>query len=135
MQETALEKLIILEKDVRDFGFEWPDIDMILWQVASESDEIKEAIANKTGKDHLQEEIGDLLHTVISLCIFAGFDLEETLEKTVKKFGGRANALKVVAKQKGHDSLKGQSIEYQLELWREAKTTQCHSSEGGNPVI
>ena len=121
MEQTALERLVVIEKDVRKFGFEWPDIDMILWQVASESDEIKEAIEKDTGKDHLQEEIGDLLHTAISLCMFAGFDVEETLEKIVKKFGGRIEAFKAVAKARGHDSLKGHSIEYMLELWREAK--------------
>ncbi len=69
----------------------------------------------------MQEEIGDLLHTAISLCMFAGFDVNETLEKSAKKLSARINALKKIAKLKGHDSLKGQSIEYMLELWREAK--------------
>lgn len=121
MQKTALERLVATDKELRDFGFEWPDIDMILWQISSESTEIKEAIAQNTGRDHLQEEIGDLLHSVISLCLFTGLDVEETIGKARDKLQSRADGLKSVAKQKGHASLKGQDSEYMMELWYEAK--------------
>ena len=117
MSKTALERLVETDKNLREFGFEWPDLDMIFQKIESELKEAKEA----EEKDHLQEEIGDLLHTVVSLCLSAGFDVEETIGKARDKLQGRADALKVVAKERGHDSLKGQSIEYMLELWHEAK--------------
>ncbi len=47
MSKTALERLVEIDKDLRKFGFEWPDFDMILWQIESESAEIKEAIENR----------------------------------------------------------------------------------------
>ena len=117
MSRTALERLIETDKNLREFGFDWPDLEMIFQKIKSELEEVKEA----EGKNHLQEEIGDLLHTVVSLCIFVGFDVEETIRKARDKLEARADALKVVAEEKGHDSLKGQSVEYMLELWREAK--------------
>ena len=118
MQE--LDRLITLEKDARDYGFEWHDIDMILDQAISECAEIRDAIENKTATD-AQEEIGDLLHTAISVCIFAGFDTKETLDKAAKKFTARMNALKIIASERGFTSLKTQNTEFLLELWAEAK--------------
>lgn len=121
MQKTSIEKLLATDKELRDFGFQWPDVDTIMAQISSELEEVKEAIESDTGRDHLQEEIGDLLHGVISLCLFTGFDVDETIEKARDKLQSRTNGLKNVAKIKGHDSLKGQGVEYILELWYEAK--------------
>jgi len=121
MQKTAIEKLITTDKELRDFGFEWQDVDSILAQISSELAEVKEAIDSDTGRDHLQEEIGDLLHSVISLCLFKGFDVDETIEKARDKLQSRMDGLKLVAEQKGHSSLKGQDSEYMLKLWYEVK--------------
>jgi uncharacterized protein YabN with tetrapyrrole methylase and pyrophosphatase domain len=117
----SLDKLIKLEKDACSFGFEWPDIESILEQVSSECDEVKDALHNKESQERVQEEIGDLLHTVVSLCLFAGFDPEDTMTKSVDKFGNRMDLVKIVAKRRGLDSLKGKSTEFMLELWDEAK--------------
>lgn len=121
MQKDHLKKLIEIEIAARDFGFEWADADMILRQASSEIDEIKEAIENNESTHRIQEEVGDLLHTTISLCIFLGFDVDNTLSKVSDKFSGRMKTLEALAEENGLNSLKGQSMEYMLELWREAK--------------
>lgn len=120
-KNNGLSDLLAIENDARDFGFEWPNIEMILDQVSSECDEIREAIANHEPVARIQEEIGDLLHTAISLCRFAGFDTEETLSKSASKFSKRMQALKEVTKQRGLDDLHGQTILFMLELWKEVK--------------
>ena len=48
---SALKNLILLEKDARDYGFDWSDYDMILEQVIDECREIKEAINNGEKKE------------------------------------------------------------------------------------
>ena len=118
---NALKNLVELEKDAVRFGFEWPNEEAILEQVISECNEIQSAIQENESKDRIQEEIGDLLHTAVSLCRFANFDVEETLAKTVKKFAHRMQALKDIANSNGLDSLQGQSTKFMLELWSEAK--------------
>ncbi|KTC85806.1 MazG nucleotide pyrophosphohydrolase domain-containing protein [Legionella drozanskii] len=118
---NPLHELIIIENDARNFGFDWPHEEMIIEQALSECDEIREAIANNEPSHRVQEEIGDLLHTAISLCLFAGFDPEQTLAKVAKKFGVRMEALKTIAKEQGLTSLKGQSTEFMIELWKKAK--------------
>jgi len=86
---NTLQKLIDLEQDVRQFGFDWPDQFMILTQIIDECGEVHEEIEHSSSQEKLQEEIGDLLHSVISLCIFSGFSLEETIGKTNVKFARR----------------------------------------------
>lgn len=118
---NALQKLIYLEQDARKFGFDWPDHFMILDQIIDECREVREEINQDSNKEKLQEEIGDLLHSVISLCVFSGFDVVETISKTNAKFSKRMQLLKEFTKQKGLESLQGQSIDFMLNLWRGVK--------------
>ena len=121
---SELQKLISLDQDARDFGFDWPGVEMILDQVCSECEEVREAIANNEPPARIQEEIGDLISSVISLCLFIGFDVDKTLTKVNKKFGSRMELVKRLAKERGFDNLQGQSIEMMLELWREVKAIE-----------
>lgn len=116
-----LKTLIELEKDTRDFGFAWPNKEAALAQAISECEEIKEAIEQNHSREDLQDEIGDLIHAAISLCIFSEFDVEETIEKITKKFASRMSIVKKLTKERGLENLQGKSIEFMLELWNEAK--------------
>lgn len=120
-RQTALQELLTLEKEAREFGFEWPDDLMIIEQAVDECREIKEAIQHNEDRELIQEEIGDLLHSAISLCRFSGFDVEETLAKVNEKFGKRLHTLKKVTHELGLSNLKGQSFEFMLEVWKKAK--------------
>jgi uncharacterized protein YabN with tetrapyrrole methylase and pyrophosphatase domain len=121
VEMNGLKELLAVEFDARKFGFEWPHEEMILQQAISECDEIRDAIKQQESKARVQEEIGDLIHTAISLCVFAGFDPEETLAKTAKKFSERMYALKAVTSEHGLKSLHNKSTEFMLQLWQEAK--------------
>lgn len=118
---NPLQDLMLLEKDARLFGFDWPDYGMIISQIMSECEEIREAITEREPEERIQEEIGDLLHSTLSLCLFSGFDPEQTLLKVIEKFAVRMQALKTIAKEKGLATLKDQSIESLISLWSEAK--------------
>ncbi len=124
MQKTALQTLITLEKDAREFGFDWPDIDALLKQAVSECEEIAATISDKEPRERMQEEIGDLLHTAVSLCVFAGFDVEDTIRVINSKFAKRMQGLKELAKERGLDTLKGKSTDYMLELWDAVKAKE-----------
>lgn len=118
---NALQDLLHLEKQAREFGFEWPNHSTIIEQAIDECREIKDAIQNQESRDRIQEEIGDLLHSIVSLCDFAGFTIEETLLKVNSKFGKRMHAVKTLTNELGLANLKGQSFEFMLDLWQKAK--------------
>jgi uncharacterized protein YabN with tetrapyrrole methylase and pyrophosphatase domain len=126
---SPLQKLIALERQTNLIGFDWPSTEMIIDQAISECDEIKRTIQMGEGRKRLQEEAGDLLHAAISLCVFEGLDVEETLEQVNRKFGARLEALQQIIKDRGFATLKGQSFDFLLELWEEAKHVVNNSAK------
>jgi uncharacterized protein YabN with tetrapyrrole methylase and pyrophosphatase domain len=114
-------KLVELEKDARKFGFNWPDKFAILDHIISEVYEVKKELEFSADSHNLQEEIGDLLHIVFSLCISAGFSIDDTIGKINIKFSNRINALKKLTKLEGLEDLNGQDKEFILQLWQRAK--------------
>lgn len=118
---SSLEDLIELEKDARAFGFDWPNIPIIIDQAVDECREIMATIEHQEPLERLQEEVGDLLHTAVSLCVFAGFDVDETLAKVNDKFAARMQAIKSLTHEQNLENLKDQSFEFMLRLWHQAK--------------
>jgi len=118
---TVLNRLIALEKDAVSFGFDWPNQAMIFDQIISECAEIQDAVQKGESPARIQEEISDLLHAVISLCMYSGCDVHDTISLILQKFSDRMTALKAVAQDHGLKTLHGKSFTFILELWSEAK--------------
>jgi uncharacterized protein YabN with tetrapyrrole methylase and pyrophosphatase domain len=117
----SIEKLISLEKEARGFGFDWPDHNMVIDQAISESEEVRDAINSGESKERIKEEVGDLIHTAISVCMFLGFTVEETTDIVADKFAKRFGHVKNIANEQGFENLKGQTTEKLVEIWNEAK--------------
>ena len=72
-------------------------------------------------REELQEEIGDLMHAVFSLCVFCQFDAEKTLEQSVNKFKHRLEAVKTLALEQGITNLSGYTFDELMNFWNQAK--------------
>ncbi len=114
-------RLTALEKQADDFGFMWTDTTQIFDQIQSECEEIKDNLAQVEDRKHLQEEMGDLIHAVFSLCLFMEFDAEETCVKSIDKFERRFVILKRLAQEAGFQTLQGQPVDLLLHFWAQAK--------------
>lgn len=117
---NSLIKLFELEKEAAEFGFAWDNSTQIMLQILSECSEVKAHLQDEN-KEKLQEEIGDLLHAIFSLCAFNKIDAYDTLEKSVYKFERRFRTVQVLAKEKGYTSLRGETFENLMNLWDKAK--------------
>ena len=119
-----LEKLTHLEIEAEQFGFKWDNSHQIMTQIKSECDEIDEHLSHITDKNKtkLQEEIGDLMHAVFSLCVFCEFDAEETLKNSVDKFERRLNAVKTIAQENKIETLNGYSFDELMKFWDQASS-------------
>ncbi len=117
---SSLQKFADLEKQANDFGFSWSNPTQILDQIKSECLEVEEAL-QKGDLDTLQDEIGDLIHATLSLCLFCELDPEETLEKSTLKFQKRLMETIRLAQQAGYETLNGQPISLLLDFWNQAK--------------
>lgn len=115
-------RLIELEKKSEDYGLAWPDAMQILQQIESECVEIREHLQQKQfDKKALQEEIGDLMHAVMSLAWYCQFDSYQTLVNSCDKFERRFEMIQLISKEQNLDNLKGLNFTQLMEIWNEAK--------------
>jgi len=84
----ALSKAHKLQKKVKKVGFDWENIEDVLLKVEEELKELREAIKEKD-KEHITEELGDLLFSVVNVSRFVDVQPEQALHGTVKKFMNR----------------------------------------------
>lgn len=105
----------------KEFGFYWGHFSQLIEQIQSECKEIQEAW-EKDDRQHLQEEVGDLIQATISLAIFCKLDPRETLLKSISKFQRRYEMVVELARMEGYDNLQNQTPEVLMDYWKRAKT-------------
>jgi len=116
------QRLASLEKESEEFGLAWPNALEILSQIESECREIREHFeAGDYKSSALQQEIGDLMHAVMSLSWFCGFDSLATLSSSCDKFALRLNTMKMIAQEHGLQNVKHYSFDELMLLWKKAK--------------
>lgn len=115
----ALMRSAKVQGKARKVGFDWDDISQVYDKVDEELAELKEAVAEKD-KEHIREELGDVLMTVVNLSRFIDCDPEECLNLSVDKFINRFSKVEQFAGERDID-IKSASIEKLEELWQEAK--------------
>ena len=115
----AMLRSIKIQKKASSMKFDWKDLNDVINKVDEELNELKEAIDNKN-KLHIEEELGDLLFTIVNLSRHLKLDPEQTLRKSNNKFILRFNIMENILDEKKiewHD-LKKSDL---LNLWNEAK--------------
>ncbi|MGY9026389.1 MAG: nucleoside triphosphate pyrophosphohydrolase [Candidatus Puniceispirillales bacterium] len=115
----AMLRSIKIQKKASSMKFDWKDLNDVINKVDEELNELKEAIDNKN-KLHIEEELGDLLFTIVNLSRHLKLDPEQTLRKSNNKFISRFNIMENILDEKKiewHD-LKKSDL---LNLWNEAK--------------
>lgn len=125
-------------------GFEWPQIDGLFDKLEEESAELKEelmhfpggaptapsgrGIASSSGEEplpealraRLEDEIGDLLFTVVNLARYVRVDPESALKRTNRKFRARFLQMEETAAAHG-TKLENLSLQQLEDLWQESK--------------
>ena len=119
-----LDKVVLLENEASAFGFQWETTAQIMAQIQSECLEIEEHLVHgveNAPQTKLEEEIGDLLHAVFSLCVFCKLQPRKTLDHTLTKFERRLHAVKCIAKEQGLANLGACSFDELMVIWQQAK--------------
>ncbi len=108
-----------IQKRASKVGFDWERIDDVLVKLDEEISEFKEAL-NKGPKEKKEDELGDLLFTLVNIARFISINPEETLRKTIHKFIHRFEYIEKKAKEM-NVILNDMSLEEMDALWEEAK--------------
>jgi len=109
-----------LQKKAAKVGFDWQDIEGVISKIREELDEVQEVV-KCNDKRHLEEELGDLLFSVINLCRFLKVDPSVALRRTNSKFISRFKYMEKKMKETGQEMNK-ENIGIMDGYWNEAKS-------------
>jgi len=103
-------------------GFEWDNYEQAMYKVEEELNELKIAIKNDD-KKNIEEEIGDLLITIVNLSRFFSISAELALKKSNQKFYKRFNYIEKIV-EKNNQKMEDISLKELLNYWDDAKNKE-----------
>ena len=120
----ALVKAMRIQEKARGVGFDWENKTQVWEKVEEELGEFKKefnVISNeKINKDKAQDELGDLLFSLINFARFIDVNPEEALERTNKKFINRFQFLENQSRKDGK-VLTEMTLSEMDKYWERAK--------------
>jgi len=116
----ALIKAMKVQQRASRVGFDWNKIEDIEKKLTEEIKELKIAITQKD-KKQIEEEIGDILFSIVNISRFIGINPEDALRKSILKFINRFKYIEKKAKEKGKE-LSSLTLEEMDMWWEEAKS-------------
>lgn len=119
MAMPALMRAQKLQNRAAKVGFEWATAQDILPKIDEEIAEMKSAMAGDD-KNHLAEELGDVLFVAVNLIRKLGFEAEELMRAANDKFTRRFHAMEQLAQQDNKE-FSQLDLEAQEQLWQQAK--------------
>jgi len=111
-----MDRAFKLQKKAAKKGFDWPDIDGVADKIKEELDE---TLAAKNAEE-TEEELGDLLFSVINLCRYLKVEPSAALNRTNNKFIERFKYVEKKMKETGQE-MKKENLNIMDKYWNEAK--------------
>lgn len=115
----AMTKACRIQEKARGVGFDWDNKEQVWEKLQEELEELREEVVSDN-KEKMEQELGDVLFSVINYARFLDLDPENALEKTNKKFIYRFQHMekRVTEQEKNMSDL---SLEELDIYWNEAK--------------
>ena len=106
-----------IQEKAASVGFDWENKNQVLLKVDEEILELKDAILKNEG---INDEIGDVLFTIVNLSRHLGYDAESSLKKSTEKFSRRFKKIEKDLKNK-NIKIQDLSLEELDEIWEKNK--------------
>ena len=113
----ALIRASRIQEKAAAVGFDWEKKEQVLLKVDEEIGELKDAIINNQG---IEEELGDVLFTIVNLSRHLNYDSESSLKKSIDKFSDRFKRIEKDLKTK-NINMKNLSLGELDEIWNKNK--------------
>lgn len=110
-----------IQDKARAVGFDWDYREQVWDKVIEEINEVKSELNNGHRKEKMEEEIGDLIFSIVNAARLYDIEPETALEKTNRKFIKRFQYLESRADEMGR-SLKEMNLDEMELIWQEAKS-------------
>lgn len=111
-----------IQKKAAKVGFDWPCVKEVLAKIHEELAEVEEALATNN-QEHQEEELGDLLFSIVNLTRSMNMNAELLLQQATKKFIHRFYAMESILQEKNY-SIDQCSFDQWNELWNQVKSSR-----------
>ena len=115
----SLVKATRIQEKVKQVGFEWEHRDQVFEKIQEELGELQEAVQQNDIKAS-EQELGDVLFSVVNYARFLKIDPDSALERTNTKFMDRFQSLEKIVQSRGKD-IKQMTLAEMDEVWNEIK--------------
>lgn len=124
-----------IQEKAKQVGFEWENKEQVWEKVKEEMEEVRveveqydaqqlnlntETVNDEQQKIKIEDEIGDLLFSVINYARFLNIDPDNALAKTNKKFLTRFQSMEKIVTEKGQ-RMTDLNLQQMDEIWNEVK--------------
>lgn len=116
----ALLKAYRFQEKASRVGFDWDNIRDVTKKIEEELGELKRELSAGKKTRLVEEEIGDLLFSIVNLSRFIKINPEEALKKTIDKFKKRFQKIEKELSRRGKN-FKETTLEEMDEIWNRAK--------------
>ena len=116
----ALTRAQRLQEKASYAGFDWDNLDRVWEKLYEEIDELREADKSKNRSD-IEEEIGDVLFSVVNLARHLKLDSEDLLRKANFKFVDRFKAIEKELARRGK-AVDEAKLDEMDEIWNKIKS-------------
>jgi tetrapyrrole methylase family protein / MazG family protein len=113
----ALLKAEKIQKRATKVKFDWPEVAGALSKLEEEIEEFKIALKENNSNNHIEEEAGDILFSLVNVFRKCNINSEDALRKSNLKFIKRFKEMEQLAEYKLNDL----SLAQQEEFWEKAK--------------
>jgi len=118
----AMPALIVaqrMQEKAASVGFDWPDVEPAVDKIKEEIHEFVDAFQQKDIEE-MQNELGDMLFSIVNISRKLGFDTESALRRTIDKFDNRFRKVEEHYRKNKKNMLDA-SLEQLDEIWEIAK--------------
>lgn len=116
----ALTRASQLGERAAQVGFEWPDSAGAFDKIGEEIDELRHAVNVGADAVAIEQEIGDVLFSVVNVCRYLHIDPERALRSTNAKFERRFSYVESRLREQGRTPEQA-SLQEMDALWEEGK--------------
>lgn len=108
-----------IQEKASQVGFDWDELAPVIDKLHEELDELLTAWQDQ-GSEEVEEELGDVLFSVVNVSRFLGVDAESALRRAVDKFNTRFRAVEEIFRREGRD-LEQATLAEMDEVWDRIK--------------
>lgn len=116
----ALFRAYRIQEKASKVGFDWKEEAPVLDKISEELEELKENVQANKSKEEIEDELGDLLFSIVNYARFLKINPEDALRGTIKKFTGRFQKIEEFAKS-NNKQLEEMTLEEMDAIWEQSK--------------